>query len=83
MEQVISVMGALMILGAYAANQRGWMHRTDWLYNATNLVGSIILTVVAWRAEQWGFVLLDGVWAILSVPPLWVRARGREVAGPR
>ena len=70
MEQVISVVGALLILIAYAGNQAGWLDRQHPAYGWMNLVGSVILTVVAFRAQQWGFVLLESVWAAVSVPPL-------------
>jgi hypothetical protein len=70
MEQVIAVVGALLILVAYAGNQRGPIDRTRPAYSWLNLVGSLILTVVPYRAQQWGFVLLEDVWVLVSVPPL-------------
>jgi hypothetical protein len=70
MEQAVSVIGALMILAAYTGNQLGWMDRTQRVYSLLNLVGSAILGVIALRTRQWGFVLLEGVWAVVSVPPL-------------
>lgn len=70
MEQAVSIAGALLILGAYAGNQLALLDRRDRAYNVLNLVGAVVLTVIALRASQWGFVLLEGVWAVLSVPPL-------------
>ena len=77
MEQAISVAGALLILVAYAGNQLGFIDRTWRAYSWLNLIGSVVLTVVAFRAQQWGFVLLEGVWAVISVPPLIPRRAAR------
>jgi hypothetical protein len=70
MEQVIAVIGALLILAAYAGHQRGVLSHSHAAYHWMNLVGALVLTVVAYRAGQWGFVLLEGAWAAISVPPL-------------
>jgi hypothetical protein len=45
--QVISVVGALAILLAYAANQFGWTDASNLWYQLVNFVGATILTVVA------------------------------------
>jgi hypothetical protein len=75
MEQVVSVAGALLVLVAYAGQQMGLIDRTNPFYSWMNLIGSLVLTVIAFRAQQWGFMLLEGVWAIVSVPPLLARRR--------
>jgi hypothetical protein len=80
LEQAIAIVGALIILVAYGANQAGWLDRTRPLYSVLNLVGSVILTVIAFRSAQWGFVLLEGVWAVMSVPPLVAALRARGTA---
>jgi len=66
MDQVIQIVGALLILAAFTAVQLERMRPDSRLYLALNLAGSAILAVLAVAAAQWGFVLLEGVWAIVS-----------------
>jgi hypothetical protein len=65
-DQVIQIVGALLILTAFAAVQFERMRPDSRLYLALNLAGSAILAVLALAAAQWGFVLLESVWAIVS-----------------
>ena len=65
--QVISVFGALAILGAYAANLLGWLGPANLSYSVANLIGSGILTFIAVVDEQFGFILLERVWALVSL----------------
>lgn len=67
-DQIISLIGAALILAAYVALQRGWMQREDQRYNALNLVGSVLLTYSAVRDRNIGFIILEGSWALLSLP---------------
>jgi hypothetical protein len=66
MDQVVQIVGALLILAAFAAVQFDRMRPDSRLYLTLNLLGSAILAVLAVSAEQWGFVLLESVWAIVS-----------------
>jgi hypothetical protein len=71
--QTLSILGAAMVLFAYVANQRGRLTREDRWYNVLNFVGSALLTVVAVVDRRIGFILLEGLWAIFSIPPLLAR----------
>jgi membrane-bound ClpP family serine protease len=66
MDQVVQIVGALLILVAFGAVQFERMETTSRAYLALNLVGSAILAVLALASSQWGFVLLESVWAIVS-----------------
>jgi hypothetical protein len=79
MDQVIQVIGALMILVAYAAAQTGRWSTDDAVYLWLNLFGSIILAVLAATSSNWGFLLLEGVWAIVTAGSLLKR---RQKAPP-
>lgn len=75
MDQVVQVIGALMILVASTAAQTGRWSTNAPIYLWLNLVGSAILAVLAAISSNWGFLLLEGVWAIVSAYSLFQRAR--------
>jgi hypothetical protein len=77
MEQVVQIVGALLILAGFAAAQFGKLDVESKPYLWLNLVGSVILAALAWHERQWGFLLLETVWAIVSA---WSLVRGRRHA---
>jgi len=82
MDQVVQVAGALLILIAFAGLQMGRISAESRLYLVLNLVGSAILAVLAFIGSQWGFVLLETAWAIVSAWALVRILSGREPLGP-
>ena len=77
MHQLIQIVGALLILAGFVFAQFRLLDPLSLPYLLVNRVGSSILTVDAWREAQWGFFLLELVWAIVSAWSLTQLARGR------
>ena len=68
--QLAQLIGAALVLAGFAASQAGWLDTRSMLYQSVNLAGSIILTAVAASGRLYGFVLLNGVWAVVSLVAL-------------
>ena len=67
MIQIVSLVGALFILAPFAAVQLERLKTDTWQYQVMNLIGAALLTVVAVVERQYGFVLLEVVWAAMSL----------------
>jgi membrane-bound ClpP family serine protease len=66
MSQLAQIAGAIAILVAFAAAQLGLVSVQSRLYLILNLAGSAVLALDAWHERQWGFLLLEGMWALVS-----------------
>jgi hypothetical protein len=77
MDQILQIVGAALILVAFIAAQRNAMSPHSVAYLVLNLVGSVVLTGVALHGRDWGFLLLEVVWAVVSAWGLWQLSRGR------
>jgi hypothetical protein len=78
MDQIAQIAGAVLILIAFTAAQRGSMSPHSLVYLVLNLAGSLVLTVVAAVEFDLGFLLLEAVWALVSAWGLWQLSRGRR-----
>ncbi|MGH3423398.1 MAG: CBU_0592 family membrane protein [Nocardioidaceae bacterium] len=73
MELALQFAGALGILVPFTLLQFRRTTAHSYAYLGSNLVGAAILTVLAVVESQWGFVILQGVWAVVALRGLLVR----------
>ncbi len=78
----LELAGAVCILAGFTFAQMGLLDQHSVLYLVLNLVGSFVLAVIALIDQRWGFLLLEGVWSIVSAVSLIsvLRRGGQEGA---
>ena len=81
MYDVVQIAGSLLILLAFVAALGGRLAQSSYTYLAANAVGSAALAGTAVLSREWGFILLEGVWALVSTYSIVRKASGRTVAG--
>ena len=79
-DQVVQMVGAVLILAGFILSQRNLLDADSYLYLLLNLAGAAILAVLAFQGQRWGFVLLEGVWTLVALAGLVMRSC-REGAG--
>jgi hypothetical protein len=83
LSQVISIAGAALVLGAFAALQFRWTGPTGLWYLVANVLGSGLLAVAAAIEGLWAFVVLNTVWGLVSLRSLWVAVRDHRKPAAR
>ena len=66
MESLIELLGAILVLSAFVLAQLGRLGTVSPTYVLLNLAGSSILAFVAAFDRDLGFLVLEGVWAVVS-----------------
>lgn len=80
MDMFLQVIGSLLILAGFTLSQRGILSMKSLPYLLMNFVGSAVLAVLALLDAQWGFLLLEGTWALVSAWGLIALMMHRENA---
>ena len=75
MDQIVQTVGALLILVAFVAAQRGRLTTNAPAYLWLNLAGGLVLAVTAVIDTQIGFIILETVWALVAAHGLLSRGR--------
>lgn len=73
MAAVSQIIGALLILLAYILAQAKMLDQDSYYYLMLNIAGSSVLALLALDGREWGFLLLEGSWAVVSAVSLWRR----------
>jgi hypothetical protein len=81
--QMLSLAGAGLILLAFFSLQRGWWKSHSGPYLWANLIGAALLTVVAVHDRRAGFILLEAIWALVSVWGLVRRSGTASALDPK
>ena len=76
----MQLVGALLVLTAFALLQLRRLTATSVPYLVMNAVGSAVLATNAGLDGNWGFVLLNTVWCAVSVASLLRRGTGSPAA---
>lgn len=69
---LVEIAGSLLILVAFVAGQTRHLRPDSRTALSLNLAGSATLAVIALRQASWGFLLLEGSWALVSAASLTV-----------
>ena len=80
-DQVLSTVGAVLVLGAYVANLGHRLDRDGATYAATNFAGATLLAYVAYHSGAIGLILVEVAWSL--VRPHRARALGRKTENRR
>jgi hypothetical protein len=82
MSQVLQWVGAVLVLVAFALSQWGMWSVRSYRYLTCNFFGGGGLAAAAVLTRQWGFLLLEGVWALVAGRGILVRLSHRDAAPP-
>jgi hypothetical protein len=70
----------LLILAAFIAALSGRLDQAGYGCLVVNAAGSAVLTATAIVSCEWGFILLEGVWALVSVYSIIRKATEHPIA---
>jgi hypothetical protein len=76
--ELIQIIGALLNMGAFALLHFEIAPSSALRYLIPNWIGSVLLVASAYVDRQWGFLLLEGAWALVTGYAITMRIAGRQ-----
>ncbi|MDR1616667.1 MAG: hypothetical protein LBR98_06615 [Syntrophomonadaceae bacterium] len=67
MSMVVQIVGSIAVLAGFALSQWGVLNQKSTTYLLVNALGSLLLAADAVIERQWGFLLLEGSWSVISI----------------
>ncbi len=77
---LIGAAGVALLLGAFAANLLGMVAKESLAYPSANFIGASLATYASWLIAYLPFVVLEGVWACVSLVAVLRLMRRRRTA---
>lgn len=81
--QPVQILGSLLVLMAFIGAAAGLVKPSTWAYLMLNAVGSTVLALTATVKLEWGFILLEGTWALVSIVSMCRKGWHKRAATPR
>lgn len=67
----------MLVLAAFAAHQFKRLESETKTYQILNLIGAFLMTMTAVVTRQYGFILMEGSWTVISAWGVWRVGRWR------
>ncbi|MGH7041470.1 MAG: CBU_0592 family membrane protein [Acetobacteraceae bacterium] len=58
--------GSALVIGAYFANQQGWLASTDRRFPLANLVGAVLILASLWAEWNFPSAVIECFWVVIS-----------------
>jgi hypothetical protein len=78
MAQLIQIVGALLNMGAFALLHFEIAPSSALRYLIPNWLGSVLLVMSAYVDHQWGFLMLESAWVVVTGYAITARVRGDQ-----
>ena len=80
--QLVQIVGAFLNMGAFALLHFEIAPSSALRYLVPNWLGSVLLVVSAYVDRQWGFLMLESAWLVVTGYAIAVRVGGSGLRSP-